>query len=625
MPGPLRQNPHASFAAGMVQDLPRHLIPDDAVWEATNVFVKRSGALAKRGGTTLVAASYACGVMGAYASRNTDALERIYFGPRVDAALGFSGVAGRMFSFVPGSSPSIEATATSIVPAATTYCGVPFQYGNFLIHPQTFTSATSVTPIGFCGAAASFATYTNANNVPLVAGENAVTINAGDAANIVPGAWIAAMNSGSRCYYGRVVAVSGTTMTVEPTPTITQTFPAGLCQWSAHVTAVSVALTASGIPRSAACGAAWQNRALYGNCNVQTGAFGAIESRPDRVAWTVLPTESTSIGGTSYYGAIQAVPPYGCTPYNFVDLPYLRRIIAIRPVGQGACAVFGTDGIALIVGQLETITATAGGFGATVQQISTSVGALSDHATVTTPLGVVFAAKESVYLFDGSRLTDLMAGKLRRYWRDNHSGQTMHAAFVLDGQHVVITSGGAGGDRGLMFNIGTGAWTIMSHHNSVLAAAAEQAGDRSRVWGGYQTGPTDTSGRVFRLDPIVDPSSANTTDAPTTAVTATIKTKTYPEGDPHALKRFRHTGVVATVKGTGATMTVSATPGLEGEEASSSLGTISASASGPQRERFDHQIIAPAIGYTLTASGADEAELHEIKTWANQLDPRRQT
>jgi hypothetical protein len=47
--GTVQYASHANFFTGMVRDIPRHLIPDGAVYDATNIVITNSGSLSKRG------------------------------------------------------------------------------------------------------------------------------------------------------------------------------------------------------------------------------------------------------------------------------------------------------------------------------------------------------------------------------------------------------------------------------------------------------------------------------------------------------------------------------------------------------------------------------------------------
>ena len=54
---PYRWLDHGNFAGGMVQDVPRHMLPDGAVWDATDCFVGEEGTLHKRGSTVTALSS----------------------------------------------------------------------------------------------------------------------------------------------------------------------------------------------------------------------------------------------------------------------------------------------------------------------------------------------------------------------------------------------------------------------------------------------------------------------------------------------------------------------------------------------------------------------------------------
>lgn len=65
----------------MVRDLPRHLLPEGAVFDATNIVITNSGSLAKRGAapTALAATTSAApDAIGAQRSANTDGRSRLY-------------------------------------------------------------------------------------------------------------------------------------------------------------------------------------------------------------------------------------------------------------------------------------------------------------------------------------------------------------------------------------------------------------------------------------------------------------------------------------------------------------------------------------------------------------------
>ena len=81
MAGTIQYASHANFFTGMVRDIPRHLIPDGAVFDATNIVITNSGSLAKRGAATtaLSSASTMNPVeVGSQRSANTDGRSFLY-------------------------------------------------------------------------------------------------------------------------------------------------------------------------------------------------------------------------------------------------------------------------------------------------------------------------------------------------------------------------------------------------------------------------------------------------------------------------------------------------------------------------------------------------------------------
>jgi hypothetical protein len=127
---------------------------------------------------------------------------------------------------------------------------------------------------------------------------------------------------------------------------------------------------------------------------------------------------------------------------------------------------------------------------------------------------------------------------------------------------------------------------------------------------------------VFKIDQIFQPSAANTTDSHTSApVQMVVQTKTDPTvlfstlgssrlrafSDPSLLKRYKHGEATVKFVGGAGTVTVTPTPGLEGEGSVSTTLVFSPGAN-VQTKRTqllaNAPIIARGLGYTITQSGA---------------------
>lgn len=617
MAGGLKPNVHASFAQGIIQDAPRHLIPDDAVWDADNAIIKRSGAIARRGGLKTMqsaALQFAPYTIFHYRSQAEDNLSTVIVKGNNGAGKGYA-------TFSPGAGPAtVTIDGSGLSTGASNVTWDAFRHANF----AWFFGNTAASSSGSCrlhpGRAARASTTNPTGTIVSTAGSPVLT---GFTAmnDTAPGDFINLSDVGSN-YLGRVLAVDSinAVVTVEPTPTVAiSTATPGVNVASDFVFSGNV----DGYVAYARHGCSFQNRLIIANTQMR-GAGGATSKftrNPFRLMWSPLPTESVSAGGKVMDGVYKITYGWVQYPLNYVDLPQLASIEKVIPIGQGALLILGSQGVAMLTGNLQTITASTGNIAFSIQDISTSVGCISSVSVQTTPAGVAFASREGIFVFDGSRLRNMMADRIARLWRENYATATIYGSATIGTHYLISTSAG-----NLLVNLVTGAWTKAG--TFALAAAAVDLDDSNRVYGirsGASSGVSN-SDIIFRVDTILDPTAGIEQDYGTTSFQMSVKTKTYPEGDPASLNRFRHSQVVATVKGTGATMTVASTPGLEGEESGSTLGTISASATGPQAVRYDSQILSRALGYTFTTTGnASEAEVIEVRTETNALRRQRIT
>ena len=129
MAGTIQYASHANFFTGMVRDIPRHLIPDGAVFDATNIVITNSGSLAKRGAATtaLSSASTMNPVeVGSQRSANTDGRSFLY---PVEVTGGVLKFGSMPFS----ASTQVLSTFTSAIVADST--SVPTTYGDSIAFP----------------------------------------------------------------------------------------------------------------------------------------------------------------------------------------------------------------------------------------------------------------------------------------------------------------------------------------------------------------------------------------------------------------------------------------------------------------------------------------------------------
>lgn len=412
-------------------------------------------------------------------------------------------------------------------------------------------------------------------------------------------------------------------MNVEPTPKISFSGGSGMGNQIQTVFQSDVSILQTTGIMSPGCGASFQNRVVLGNVAEANGSN--VSRVPNRIAWSLLPTEtqaaedvySSGLGQTSTYTVDGYTFAFwqGYTTLNFIDVQQVGKIVALEPIGQGALLILGDRGISVLTGVLQTILGSTGSLaGVSVQQISTTVMCLSDYSVQTTPAGVVWASRDGIYLFDGSRLRNLTADRIRRLYNDTYATSTIYGSAVVGNTYILSTSQGS-----LMVDLVTGAWTRAS--TLAIAGGAQDYSDANRVYAiKAAASSSSTTDKIVRLDPILTPSSSNTADATGTAVVMTVQTKAYTEGDPLSLKRFRH--LMALVKATGSAPVVSiyATPGVEGEESTTLMGTVSVASSSPQAKRYDNQILSRACAMTFVTSGTvSEAEVLEMRMATNTL------
>jgi hypothetical protein len=301
----------------------------------------------------------------------------------------------------------------------------------------------------------------------------------------------------------------------------------------------------------------------------------------------------------------------------------MEAILGLEPINSGELLVLGYPRLHRIVGYFSTQTTQAGG-GLTweTRPIEDRVSCVSDAATDSTPQGVMFAAPGGIYLYHGGRAEDVMRGRVKNLW----------AADLLAG--AVITGGGYIGNdhyyvsttaRHFLCNMEGFRWSD-GGLTSIDGAVPDPT--RPNRYYGFRKNPgtaADTT-KVFRLDTVLDPSSANKTDAHAGwgGPSMRLQTRVFSEGDIQRLKRTNHVYLTLRVPGSGTTVTVTATPGVDGEETPIVLGTF-ANATSAVMKRFLLNAISRGMALKIerTAGAPDELELVGLKIASVRLNEYR--
>jgi hypothetical protein len=579
----------------MVQDKARHLVPDRAVWNAYDAFLAEDGTLTQRGGALTGGANNVVSPahIAILKSNEADGL--------VTALLyDESGGVGAMVKTA--AFPIVAGTITITVPltltaptgpgwATPTGGGRPARYFNRVLRPNGIPASISAAHgyrafSAWAGAqhTAGKTSRTSASVITAVAGDNVLTgfsvadtgaMEVGNIVNLVSAA-------GNTYYYGRIVAIpTTTTLQVSPVPSAGLVTAAG--GWIVESTSCPRVRSAA---TSWICGAraltVWGNRVILGGVAYDLlGAGTKLDIKANRICWSILPVvESAVVNGNTYDG-YRELGVETFLPLDFQDVMGMETILGLEPVNDNELLVLGAPRIHRIVGYFSTQTTQVGG-GLTwdVRPVQDAVECISDAATATTPVGIMFAAPDGIYLYRGGRAVNVMDGRIRNLWIAGlDAGATVTGGGYIGNNHYYVsTSAGA-----FHCDLDQFRWTI-----SGMSSIGGVAGDPvrpGRFWGHRKNpGTTLDSSKVFRMDTILRPSVANSVDAHSGwgGPSLRLETRAYTEGDHNREKRFQHVYVHLRLV-TAGTVTVTAMPGIDAEETPVVLGTFSSSANAQEK------------------------------------------
>ena len=675
MAGTLQYASHANFSVGMVRDIPRHLLPEGAVYDATNIVITNSGSLAKRGASSTAlatATSQAPSEMGAQRSANTDGRSRLYTGAVLDT--GFAQFGSMPFS----SAGQTLSTFTSSI--TTGELGRPTTYGDSIVFAV---SGTGTSPTAWCGGADFSETAANYSasglSITTVVGNNTINVGATAAGNIKIGGYVH-LSNGTDEYTGRVVNVASPNIVVDPAPIYAKTFTS----LAYYPVLPQVGTNNDGqYVSSAGCVGTFvsggDSRIVLGNVKITTGS--STQSHPNRIMWSVREAFDATVSNCD--GIVQATRA-GFPKLNYIDIEDIEQVIALVPIGSGNMLVVGTKQCVLLAGQLLTqaerqteASLGRGGLSASIRGFPQQVGCISAKSVQRTSAGVMFAAADGVYLTDGSSLINTMTNKISNLWGDSLSGGTIFAfdsstfssppdavAPFVAGTDVFAPSGYTLGvygsaninDSHYYVSLASGGflcdlrskygWTrIQAGQLEIAASTADADQTSNRIYAiKYGADATVSStDRVIRLDPVVSPAQTSV-DADGSTVNASITTKAYTEGDPAQKRRYRHTLATYQLVGgdstypssttypstdlfpgsSGGYFTVTAVRGLDGAGTSTLIGTTTATSTTSTVDRYDHQTLNQAVTYVIETFSAPPAfQLYEITNAFNQLRPGR--
>lgn len=669
MAGTIQYKSHANFFTGMVRDIPRHLLPEGAVYDALNIVITNSGSLAKRSGSTKVMSNtttMAPTQIVAQRSANTDGKKFLY-PAAVNTAL--LQVASLPYS---SSTAALTPFTTSITADSI---NTPTIFGDSGVYPVSSLSGTS--PLAWCGgvdfSAKTEVESSTAVSCTTVAGNPNLPVGATAAAKMSQGGFVFLSNGGTDEYVGRIISVGSTTITVDPAPLYAKTYTTA----AYYPVLPQVGTRNDGqYVASAGCAGTFASggdtRIVIGDVRIVDNTTGQSTQHPNRIMWSVREAADATV--TQVDGLVQATRA-GFPQLNYIDIEDIERIVALVPVGSGNMMVLGTRNCVMLSGYLLTqsggvasASLSRGGITANIRSFSQQVGCISAASVQRTTAGVFFAAQDGVYLTDGATLVNTMTKKIANLWGESTGSA---AAFTFNRSTFNGLDGFAGGGAatGVLgsanindshYYISTAAggflcdmrnqfgWTrIPQGQLRINSSATDPDQTSNRVYATKYGATTSTSGndRVMRIDRVVVPDNVPY-DVDGTKFDAQIITRAYAEGDPAQKRRLRHALLTYNIFGGVSTypsstlypstnlypsiglgsFSVTATKGLAADGDVVSLGSELATAQASRSDvaRFDAQVLSQAVTYTITTANYPPSfSLYEITNGYNNLRPGR--
>ena len=508
-----------SFKGGEKSDLPAHIIPDDSLLGAVNVVTDKIGRLSKRG------------PIQQYLTNTTTAIiRRIGISKAIIGGLspsvGYGVSNGSWYTFDLPDPPTTKragalGSATPFTNAAKTIPLTQPEWG-----PSFNSFGLTAFPLNSSGADP-FVFFANARNNTYAAQTTTgtITVNANNQEVTASGAtsfnsnhighFIYLNNNAAgtptREYIGIITGVVTTTaVTVYPTPSQAFTAAAnGLISVSPFAS-LTGRLTEAGnslVPASASFGCVHQNRivALVDKTATYNGTLLStpVETQHNVLSWssiTASPASSANSGSDGFLPLLYA----GWPKSQSLTLD-TAEVVALVSIDANNLLVLCSDKILLIAGTLGAILPSVpiDEKSFNIRTLSAEIGCIDPESVQRTPLGVMFAGRDGVYLTDGSKFVNTMADKIQQKWdvylrsSGNPNNSVVGSALIKDTHYVIFSEYGPHFICDLYNNFSWTELTINPDAGATMATADLTFNiDGS---GGALTPPAGTSNRLGDL------------------------------------------------------------------------------------------------------------------------------
>ena len=368
--------------------------------------------------------------------------------------------------------------------------------------------------------------------------------------------------------------ITTTSFRVEPTPTLSFAATSSFFYSAVGMFGSRSESGTTEFPVGAQAIAVHQNRIVIGN--IQTNNFTAA-GKANRIYWSTL----LNAPSDSPVGNVDGLVPFlksGWLRRNYETFTNMNAVVAIIPLGPSTLLILGDTGVSLVSSTLGTITTDTTTTNYTVRVLSSSIGCLSAASVQLTPQGVIFASQDGLYITDGNNFTNIFDGKIKNFWRQSiASTATVKGSAMLEDRIYAVSTTSTGDDLSYTYfcdlsNNFAITRTAPTNATSVpfLMSCQDPAPQTNRVYaiGLYTDTTVCKDPQLLRLDTmypkdfnafILDVSlldgldvlggGSGTYDANNNSVYGKVITKSYTEGDPNTMRRFRHTTVLTSLQG----------------------------------------------------------------------------
>jgi hypothetical protein len=453
-----------SFKGGEKSDLPPHLIPDDSLLGAVNVVTDKIGRLSKRG------------PIQSYLTNTTSAIiRRIGVSKAVigglNPSVGYGVSNGSWYTFDLPNPPTTKRAGSLGLPNALTNGAKTIALNQPVWGPSFNSFGLTAFPLNSSGVDP-FVFFANARN-NTYAGQTtgaSVSVAANNEEILMLGGGIS-LNSNhighfvylnnstsapTREYIGIITGiVSSTIATVYPTPSQAFSNPGTATVSFSPFASITGRLEESGgsrIPAASSFGCVHQNRivAIVDKTATYSGSLFStpVSTQQNVLSWsaqTASPATSANSGSDGLLGLLVA----GWPKSQSLTLD-TAKIVALVSIDANNLLVLCSDKVLLIAGTLGTVLPSVpiDEKSFNIRTLSAEIGCIDADSVQRTPLGIMFAGRDGVYVTDGSKFVNTMADKIQQKWNvylrssSNPNNHIVGSALIKDTHYVIFSATG---------------------------------------------------------------------------------------------------------------------------------------------------------------------------------------